>query len=42
MRKDDQAVSPSPRSRSPEALKDPSISDIALGGTWFPEMEPAA
>jgi cytosine/adenosine deaminase-related metal-dependent hydrolase len=25
-----------------EALKDPKISDIALGGTWFPEMEPAA
>ena len=24
-----------------EALKDPRISDIALGGTWFPEMEPA-
>jgi 5-methylthioadenosine/S-adenosylhomocysteine deaminase len=24
-----------------EALKDPKVSDIALGGTWFPEMEPA-
>jgi 5-methylthioadenosine/S-adenosylhomocysteine deaminase len=24
-----------------EALKDPKISDIALGGMWFPEMEPA-
>jgi hypothetical protein len=24
-----------------EALEDPRISDTALGGTWFPEMEPA-
>jgi 5-methylthioadenosine/S-adenosylhomocysteine deaminase len=24
-----------------EALKDPRISDLALGGTWFPELEPA-
>jgi hypothetical protein len=22
-----------------EALEDPRISDIALGGTWFPAME---
>lgn len=25
-----------------EALKDPRISDIALGGKWMPELEPAA